>query len=108
MNTQPPRRVIRAGFERIPQVAGMARHQHVEAYATLVLDGAYDQFAYAGRLQVEAGDVVLQPTFDCHADVMCSPGLSLIRLPWRAETSLGGVPRPAPRRNPPHRPDRRP
>jgi AraC-like DNA-binding protein len=69
----------------------MPRHQHVEAYATLVLGGAYEQFAYAGRLFVEEGDVILQPTFDCHADLMCSPGLQLIRLPWRADASLGGV-----------------
>jgi len=91
MNSQPPRRVIRAGFERIPQVAGMAPHQHAEAYATLLPDGAYALYAYAGRLQVEAGDVVLQSPSDRHADAMQSAGLSLIRLPLRAETSLGGV-----------------
>jgi len=67
------------------------RHQHAAAYVTLLLEGAYEQFAYAGRLRLQAGDILVQPTFDCHADLMCSPGLQLIRLPWRAEASLGGV-----------------
>jgi AraC-like DNA-binding protein len=71
------------------------RHRHLEAYATIVLDGAYDQFAYAGHLRVAAGEVLVQPTLDCHADSMLSPGVRLLRLPWRREAGFGGVFRPA-------------
>jgi AraC-like DNA-binding protein len=67
------------------------RHRHLEAYATLVLDGAYEQFAYAGRLRPEAGCVLVQPTLDCHADRMLSPRLRLLRLPWGRDEGLGGV-----------------
>lgn len=67
------------------------RHRHLEAYATIVLDGAYDQFAYAGHLRVEAGAVLVQPTLDSHADAMLSAGVRLLRLPWRREAGFGGV-----------------
>lgn len=85
MRLATPRRAIRAGLERLPPGRDLPRHQHVDAYATIVLHGAYEQFAYAGRLKVQAGDVLIQPTLDCHADQMLSPSLTLIRLPWRRE-----------------------
>lgn len=91
MRLATPRRAIRAGLERLPPGRDLPRHQHVDAYATIVLHGAYEQLAYAGRLKVQAGDVLIQPTLDCHADQMLSPGLTLIRLPWRLEPNLGGV-----------------
>ena len=91
MSLPPPRRTIRAGFERLPPDQDLPRHQHADAYATIVLDGAYEQIAFAGRLQLEAGDVLIQPTLDCHADRMLSRGLTLIRLPWRREPNLGGL-----------------
>ncbi len=96
MNGPAPRRTIRAGFERLAAVRSVPRHQHAEAYATIVLDGAYEQLSYAGRLGIRAGDVVVQPTFDCHADRMLSAGITLVRLPWRREESLGGVYRKVP------------
>jgi AraC-like DNA-binding protein len=69
----------------------MPRHRHVDAYATVVLAGAYEQIGYAGRLAVQAGDVVVQPTLDCHADRMISAGLELLRIPWRWTTGFGGI-----------------
>jgi AraC-like DNA-binding protein len=91
MRSPTPRRTVRSGLERLPAAGLMPRHQHSHAYATILLDGAYEQFAYAGRLRLRPGDVLIQPTLDCHADRMLSPGLTLLRLPWRAEASLGGV-----------------
>lgn len=84
-------RSIRSGIDRIERSERPPRHQHADAYATVVLEGAYEQFAYAGRLQVAAGDVLIQPTFDCHADRMLSAAVRLIRLPWRRDAGLGGV-----------------
>jgi AraC-like DNA-binding protein len=69
----------------------MPRHLHVDGYLTLVLRGRYRQLGYAGRLECQAGDIVLQPSFDCHRDEMLSAGLELLRLPWRRDMSFGGV-----------------
>ena len=91
MRTPAPRRRIRAGFERLPADFSLPRHQHVEAYATVLLRGAYEQVSYAGRLRLEVGDVLIQPTFDCHASTIVSKGLDLIRLPWRHEPGFGGI-----------------
>ena len=86
-----PPRIIRFGLERLPAGLSAPRHLHVEAYATIVLKGAYEQLAFAGRLRAEAGDVIVQPTFDCHTSRMLSPGIEILRLPWRREPTLGGV-----------------
>jgi AraC-like DNA-binding protein len=86
-----PRRTVRIGVERVPTGVDMPRHLHVDAYLTLVLRGRYRQIGYAGRLACEAGDIVLQPSFDCHRDEMLSAGLELLRLPWRRDPSFGGV-----------------
>lgn len=91
MRSQVPQRAIRFGFEHLPAGFIVPRHRHVEAYATIVLEGAYEQLAFAGRLRLEAGDVLVQPTLDCHACRMESPGLEILRLPWRREPSFGGV-----------------
>jgi AraC-like DNA-binding protein len=86
-----PLRVIRAGVERLSAGLDMPRHRHAEAYVTVVLAGRYDQVGYAGRLAVEAGDIVLQSTLDCHADHMLSPGVEILRLPWSWTEDLGGI-----------------
>ncbi|HWZ63586.1 MAG TPA: helix-turn-helix transcriptional regulator [Steroidobacteraceae bacterium] len=83
-------RIARMGFERLP-AQELPRHQHAEAYATIVLGGAYEQFSYAGRLRLQAGDVLIQPTFDCHFDQMLSDRVDLIRLPWHLDQSSGGI-----------------
>jgi AraC-like DNA-binding protein len=89
---QPPRRrLVRSGVDTIPAGLNLPRHLHRAAYATLVLEGAYDQIGYAGRLRLRAGDLIVQPVLDCHADVMLSQGLTLMRLPWRGDADVGGV-----------------
>src|SRR4029453_18228540 len=55
------------------------------------LGGPSEQPAYAGRLRLQCGAVLLQPTFDCHADRVLSPGLEVLRLPWRHESGFGGI-----------------
>jgi len=85
------RRQIRSGVEKLPPGASVPRHQHVDSYVTLVLGGAYEQMAYSGRLRLEEGALVVQPSFDCHSDRMISNGLELLRLPWRLDLSMGGI-----------------
>jgi AraC-like DNA-binding protein len=91
LTKKPPLRTIRTGTERIAPGLDLPRHRHVEAYATVVLSGAYEQTGYAGRLMIRAGDVVVQPTMDCHADRMISAGLELLRVPWRWSAGYGGI-----------------
>ena len=86
------RRIVRFGPERMAFIKETPRHQHLHAYATVVLAGEFEQFSYAGRLKLEAGDVLINPTFDCHSNRMRSRGgITLIRLPWRHEGTFGGV-----------------
>jgi AraC-like DNA-binding protein len=92
MKSDIQRRVVRFGPERMAFNKEMPRHRHAHAYATLVLAGEFEQLSYAGRLTLQAGDVLINPTLDCHSNRMRSRGgVTLIRLPWRHEGSCGGV-----------------
>ena len=85
-------RSVRFGPERMAYNKEMPRHRHMRAYATLVLAGEFEQFSYAGRLQLQAGDVLINPTLDYHSNRMRSRGgVTLVRLPWRHEDTFGGV-----------------
>lgn len=86
-----PWRNIRSGLDYLSAIRHVSRHRHFDAYATLVLHGSFEQVSYAGRLQLQAGDLLIQPTFDCHADRMISRSLVLCRLPWRPEAGYGGI-----------------
>lgn len=44
------------------------RHYHALPYATLVLEGSYEEAGDAGRWRVEAGDVLLHAPFSAHRD----------------------------------------
>jgi len=76
---------------RVDFVQAVPRHQHLEAYATLVLAGSYEQASYAGRFRLEPGDILIQPTLDFHFNAMLTPEVVLVRLPWGREASFGGV-----------------
>src|SRR5579859_6194449 len=78
-------RKIRFEPEWLPAGHDGSRHQHLEAYASIVLEGRYEQAGYSGRWTVGGGDVLLQPTLDCHADRMLSRGVWVQRPPWRLE-----------------------
>ena len=49
-------------------MAEIGRHYHVRPYATLVLEGGYEEAGDQGRYQVVAGDVLLHPAFSAHRD----------------------------------------
>jgi AraC-like DNA-binding protein len=91
MISRPPFRAIKTGVERLSAGYDLPRHRHDNAYVTVVLSGAYEQFGYAGRLRVQAGDVLLQPNMDCHADHMLSRGVELFRIPWSWNDGFGGI-----------------
>jgi AraC-like DNA-binding protein len=54
---------------RLP-AAEIGRHYHPEPYATLVLEGGYEEAGDQGRFTVGAGDVLIHPPFSAHRDVV--------------------------------------
>jgi len=48
--------------------ADIARHYHQQPYATLILEGGYEEAGDQGRFRVSAGDVLLHPAFSAHQD----------------------------------------
>lgn len=84
-------RTVAFGIETLQPGHYVPRHRHLEAYATVVIDGAYEQISYAGRHRVEAGDVLIAPTLDAHADRMRSAGITVLRLPWHREDGLASA-----------------
>jgi AraC-like DNA-binding protein len=85
-------RTIASGREALAPGRGEARHRHLEPYAIAVLAGQFDQVSYAGRVRVSAGELLVQPTLDAHANRMPSArGAQILRLPWPDVDGLGGV-----------------
>jgi AraC-like DNA-binding protein len=80
------------GRERLPSGDDRSRHQHLHPYAIVVIAGQFDQVGYAGRIRVSAGDLLVQPTLDAHANQMPrSRGADILRLPWSDADDLGGA-----------------
>jgi AraC-like DNA-binding protein len=69
----------------------LPRHRHLQPYALVVITGAFEQASYAGRVNVRAGDLLVQPTLDCHANRLLANGAQILRLPWPHVGGLGGV-----------------
>jgi AraC-like DNA-binding protein len=75
---------MRTGFS-------LPRHRHLSAYATVLLAGTLEESGYSGRVLATAGDVLIHPALDCHANQMVSAGVKLIRLDWSDTTGVGGL-----------------
>jgi AraC-like DNA-binding protein len=91
LNECDPLRTIRAGREDLAPGVDRPRHRHLEPYAIVVIRGGFEQVSYAGRVRVSAGDLLIQPTLDCHANHLLSRGAQILRLPWHDVDGLGGV-----------------
>jgi AraC-like DNA-binding protein len=88
----PGLRIVPWGRERLPSGDDRSRHQHLHPYAIVVIAGQFDQVGYAGRLRVSAGDLLVQPTLDAHANQMPrTRGAEILRLPWPDVDDLGGA-----------------
>jgi AraC-like DNA-binding protein len=55
-------------------------HRHVDAYAAVILAGAYEEAGDRGRFQVAAGDVLLHDRFEAHLDRFSSLGAVVLNL----------------------------
>jgi hypothetical protein len=75
-------RNIVPGIERVPGCSSLPRHRHLHPYATVVLAGCFDESSYAGRIRAVAGDVLIHPAVDCHANWFISSTVTLVRLDW--------------------------
>jgi AraC-like DNA-binding protein len=84
-------RRVAPGIETLPSSFHLPRHRHLHAYATVVLAGSFEESGYAGRIRATAGDVLIHPTLDCHANRMVSAGVKLIRLHWCDRSGAGGL-----------------
>lgn len=88
---RPSFRRITPGIETLPCSFNLPRHRHLRAYATVVLAGSFEESGYVGRLRASAGDVLIHPVMDCHANQMVSAGVRLIRLNWSDREVAGGL-----------------
>ncbi|HKW31407.1 MAG TPA: helix-turn-helix domain-containing protein [Candidatus Acidoferrum sp.] len=84
-------RGITPGIETLPHSFSLPRHRHLRAYATVVLAGSFEESGYNGRIRAGAGDVLIHPELDCHANRMVSAGVTLIRLDWPDVSGVGGL-----------------
>jgi AraC-like DNA-binding protein len=87
----PHFRQITPGIETLPCSFSLPRHRHLRAYATVVLAGSFEESGYVGRILAMAGDVLIHPALDCHANRMVSAGVKLIRLDWPDASGVGGL-----------------
>lgn len=84
-------RRITPGIETLPCSFSLPRHRHLRAYATIVLSGCFEESGYAGRIRATAGDLLIHPSMDCHANQMVSAGVKLIRLEWSDTHGAAGL-----------------
>src|SRR5262245_61364304 len=84
-------RSIRPGRETLPAGFDPPRHRHLSSYALVVIAGRFEQTSYGGRIMARPGDLLVQPTLDCHANRLFSSGAQILRLHWPHVESLGGV-----------------
>jgi AraC-like DNA-binding protein len=84
-------RRVTPGIETLPCSFSLPRHRHLRAYATVVLAGTFEESGYSGRIRATEGDVLIHPALDCHANVMVSAGVKLIRLDWPDPSGIGGL-----------------
>jgi AraC-like DNA-binding protein len=84
-------RTIVPGRETLPRGYEVPRHRHLEPYALVLIAGAFEQTSYAGRVTVAPGDLLVQPTLDCHANRLLSDGAQVLRLPWPHVEGSGGM-----------------
>jgi AraC-like DNA-binding protein len=59
----------------------IVRHRHAAAYATLVVEGAYEEAGEAGRFKVSPGDVLLHAPFSIHRDIVSNRRTIVLDLP---------------------------
>ncbi len=71
--------------------ASLAAHRHANAYAALVIEGAYQEISLDGRYDCGVGSLIIHPHFHQHADEFGSANGSVLNLPLPGlEADLSG------------------
>jgi AraC-like DNA-binding protein len=84
-------RIDQIRLDRFEGGAAIAAHRHANAYAAIVLEGAYEEACLDGRFACSAGSVVLHPPFHVHADDFGAGDGAVLNLPLPdAEADLAG------------------
>lgn len=83
-------RRITPGIETFRVSFSLPRHRHLRAYALVLLAGSLEESGYSGRIRATAGDVLIHPALDCHANPIARAGVKLIRLDWTDRNGAGG------------------
>lgn len=75
----------------LPAGDDISHHRHARPYATLVLEGGYEEAGDAGRWRVAAGDVLIHGAFSAHCDRISAPRTQVldIALPFTAVIASG-------------------
>jgi AraC-like DNA-binding protein len=71
----------RSAYPAVLEAAEIRRHYHMRPYATLVLDGGYEEAGDQGRFHVSPGDVLLHPAFSAHRDQVGRARTVVLDLP---------------------------
>jgi len=61
--------------------AEIERHYHPYPYATLVLEGGYEEAGDQGRFEVAAGDILMHPAFSAHRDLVSRTRTTVLDVP---------------------------
>lgn len=75
----------------MPDRFALPRHRHIRPYATIALAGQFLETGYIGRIRATCGDVMIHPSFDCHANIMLSDSIHIIRLDWHDSYGTPGL-----------------
>lgn len=88
---EPRFRIPLLGRETLVEHLNMPRHRHLQAYASVVLAGAFEEIGFAGRVRAVAGDVLVHAAMDAHSDTRLSRSITLLRLPWANTSEVEGA-----------------
>jgi AraC-like DNA-binding protein len=66
----------------------LPRHRHLQAYAAVILSGAYEEAGDSGRWQVGCGDVLIHWSLEAHQDRVAPRGCRLLNLPLARDLPL--------------------
>jgi AraC-like DNA-binding protein len=71
----------------LPSGYAVPRHLHESAYATLVLEGSYEEAGEGGRWRVQPGEVLIHAPFSIHRNQTFGRGAQLLNLPLPLNTA---------------------
>jgi AraC-like DNA-binding protein len=77
------------GLHRYEAGVPMPRHRHAEPYMAIVVEGGYLEAGDSGRIEAQAGDVLLHGAYEAHRDAFLPRGATVLNLPIAQDISSG-------------------